>query len=65
MFMYYKGKFHRETEVTYNIDTESEDRLKDFLKEVERIILNLHVYTSSSVTGGRMRRDTYKDWSVF
>lgn len=65
MFMYYRGKFRRETEVTYNTDMESKDWLNNFLKEVERIILNLHVYTSSSMTGGRMQRDTYRDWSVF
>ena len=65
MFTYYRGKFYGETEVTYNTDTESEDRLNKVLEEVERIILDLPVYTSSSLTGGRMRRDTDRDWSVF
>ena len=34
-------------------------------EEVERIILNWRGYTSSSGTGGRMGRDTHRDWSVF
>lgn len=59
------GENSMEKQVTYNTDTESEDRLNKVLEEVERIILDLHVYTSSSWTGGRMRRDTDRDWSVF